>query len=104
MDKPTPRINSELREKYVGRTVRLTGKIVSLSGNSAVLNSTDNGQVLVHLNGESQWGTDYVEVIGQVENDFTLREFKTTNLGNSLDLALANKVVEFGQRCPEMFE
>lgn len=31
MDKPTPRINSELREKYVGRTVRLTGKIVSVS-------------------------------------------------------------------------
>jgi hypothetical protein len=31
MDKPTPRINSELREKYVGRTVRLTGKLVSVS-------------------------------------------------------------------------
>jgi replication factor A3 len=31
MDKPTPRINSELREKYVGRTVRLTGHVVSVS-------------------------------------------------------------------------
>ncbi|KAI9247603.1 replication factor A protein 3 [Helicostylum pulchrum] len=82
MDKPTPRINSSLREKYAGKTVRIIGKIVSLSGNTAVLNSTDHGQVLVHLNGESQWGTDYVEVIGQVEPDFTLREFKTSNLGN----------------------
>jgi replication factor A3 len=31
MDKPTPRINSALREKYAGRTVRLTGKLVSVS-------------------------------------------------------------------------
>ncbi|KAI7884151.1 replication factor A protein 3 [Mucor mucedo] len=83
MDKPTPRINSSLRDKYVGRTVRITGKLVSLSGNTAVIESTDKGQVLVHLNGESQWGTDFVEVIGQVEQDFTLREFKTTNLGNN---------------------
>lgn len=31
MDKPTPRINSTLREKYVGKTVRISGKIVSVS-------------------------------------------------------------------------
>lgn len=30
MEKPTPRINSELREKYVGQTVRLIGKLVSV--------------------------------------------------------------------------
>ncbi|KAI7901782.1 replication factor A protein 3 [Cokeromyces recurvatus] len=104
MEKPTPRINSSLREKYVGKTIRLIGKLHSLSGNTAVLTSTDNGQVLVKLNGESQWGTDYVEVIGLIEPDFTLREFKTTNLGNSFDLELANKVVEYGQKCPEIFE
>ncbi|CEP08932.1 hypothetical protein [Parasitella parasitica] len=82
MDKPTPRINSSLREKYIGQTVRVIGKLVSLSGDTAVLESTDNGQILVHVNGESRWGTDYIEVIGQVEPDFTLKEFKTTNLGN----------------------
>ncbi|GAN10308.1 replication factor A protein 3 [Mucor ambiguus] len=103
MDKPTPRINSSLREKFVGQTVRVTGKLVSLSGNTAVLESTDHGQILVHLNGESQWGTDYIEVIGQVEPDFTLKEFKTTNFGNDFDLELANKVVEYSQKCPDMF-
>ena len=30
MDKPTPRINSALREQYVERTVRLSGKIVTV--------------------------------------------------------------------------
>lgn len=30
MEKPTPRVNSALREKYVGKTVRLVGKITSV--------------------------------------------------------------------------
>lgn len=30
-NKPTPRINSKLREKYVGTTVRISGKVVSVS-------------------------------------------------------------------------
>ncbi|OBZ88362.1 Replication factor A protein 3 [Choanephora cucurbitarum] len=104
MDKPTPRINSALREKYVGRVVRLVGKLHSLSGNTAVLDASDHGQVMVKLNGESQWGTDYVEVIGQIESDYTLREFKTSNLGNSFDLDMANKVVEYSQKLPSMFD
>lgn len=33
MDKPTPRINSSLREKFVGQTVRVSGKLVSVSSN-----------------------------------------------------------------------
>ncbi|KAI9258504.1 replication factor A protein 3 [Sporodiniella umbellata] len=104
MEKPTPRVNSNLREKYVGKTVRLIGKTVSFSANTAVLEATDNGHVLVKLNGESQWGTKFVEVIGQVEPDFTIREFKTTNIGDDFDLELANKVVLFAQQCPDMFE
>ncbi|CEI99836.1 hypothetical protein RMCBS344292_13916 [Rhizopus microsporus] len=51
MEKPTPRVNSALREKYVGKTVRLVGKITSFSGNTAVLEASDHGQVLVNLNG-----------------------------------------------------
>jgi hypothetical protein len=31
MEKPTPRINSLLREKYVGSTIRIAGKVVSVS-------------------------------------------------------------------------
>jgi replication factor A3 len=30
MEKPTPKVNSVLREKYVSKTVRLIGKIVSV--------------------------------------------------------------------------
>ncbi|KAI8969182.1 replication factor A protein 3 [Mycotypha africana] len=94
MEKPTPRINSALREKYVGRVVRLIGKLVSLSGNTAVIESSDHGQVLVALNGDSTWGTDYVEVIGHVEPDFTIKEFKTQNLGNSFSKLFVSSLSE----------
>ncbi|KAI8988659.1 replication factor A protein 3 [Pilobolus umbonatus] len=103
MNKPTPRINSALREKYVGQTVRLVGQVLSFSADTAVIAASDGGQVLVKLNGENTWGTKYVEVIGQVSNDFSIVEFKSTNMGEALDLALANKVVEYGQKCPELF-
>ncbi|KAI8097745.1 replication factor A protein 3 [Halteromyces radiatus] len=83
MEKPTPRINSQLREKYVGSTVRIAGKVVSFSGDTAVMNATDGGQVLVKLTKESQWGTQYVEVIGRIEKDFSVMEFKSCNLGDN---------------------
>ncbi|CAO3634702.1 unnamed protein product [Cunninghamella blakesleeana] len=82
----------------------MIGKIVSYTGETAVIQATDGGQVLVKLNGESQWGTDYVEVIGRVEKDFSIFEFKSCNLGNNFDLGLANKAVEYAQKCPEIFE
>ncbi|CAO3640137.1 unnamed protein product [Cunninghamella echinulata] len=103
MEKPTPRINL-IREKYVDQTVRISGKIISFSGETAVIQATNGGQVLVKLNGESQWGTDYVEVIGRVEKDYSIFEFKFVILGNDFDLGLANKVVEYAQKCPEIFE
>ncbi|KAL1926859.1 hypothetical protein VTP01DRAFT_5505 [Rhizomucor pusillus] len=104
MNKPTPRINASLQEKYVDKTVRIIGKVKSFAGDSAVLTTTDGGQVLVQLNGESQWGSEYMEVIGRVEKNFTIMEYKSTNLGNDFDMDLANKVVEYAQKCPEIFE
>ncbi|KAI8072396.1 replication factor A protein 3 [Gongronella butleri] len=104
MNKPTPRINSQLREKYAGTTVRIAGKIHSYTGETAVLSTSDGGQVLVKLNDNSKWGSEYIEIIGRVEPDFSITEFDSLNLGNDFDLQLANKVVEYGQKFPEMFQ
>ncbi|KAG2218150.1 hypothetical protein INT45_007853 [Circinella minor] len=104
MDKPTPRINSELREQYVERTVRLTGKIVTYSGQTAVIEAPDHGHVMVKVNGENNWSGTYVEVIGRIEKDFSITEFKSCSLGDDIDLDLANKVVEYGQKYKEIFE
>lgn len=32
---------------------------------------------------ENQWGTKFIEVIGRVEKDFSVMEFKSSNLGDS---------------------
>ncbi|ORY97765.1 replication factor A protein 3 [Syncephalastrum racemosum] len=103
MEKPTPRINSALREQYVDQTVRIIGKVSTFKDDMAVLETSDKGQVLVHLNGNNKWGSDYVEVIGKLTKEFALEEYKTNNLGNDLDLDLVEKVVQFSLKCPEMF-
>ncbi|KAI9491470.1 replication factor A protein 3 [Zychaea mexicana] len=82
MDKPTPRINSALRENYVERTIRIIGKIVTFSGETAVIEAPDHGHVMIKLNGESNWSGSFVEVIGRVEKDFSIMEFKSANLGD----------------------
>ncbi|CAO3680679.1 unnamed protein product [Umbelopsis ramanniana] len=103
MEKPTPRVNSNTLKNHVGHTVRVSGKVISLNGDNAIIEATDNGQIQVILNGQSQWGTTYVEVIGQVTPENTIQEFTFTNLGNEFDLALANKVVIYGEKYPELF-
>ncbi|KAI7872795.1 hypothetical protein BDF14DRAFT_1716545 [Spinellus fusiger] len=82
MDKPTPRINSSLREKYIDKTVRLTGKLLTFSGDTALVEATDGGQVLVKLNKQSSWNTAYIEIIGRIEKDFSIFEYKSTPLGD----------------------
>ncbi|CAM0138049.1 unnamed protein product [Umbelopsis sp. WA50703] len=86
MEKPTPRVNSATINNHIGHAVRVTGKVISLNGDSAILEATDNGQIQVQLNGQSQWATQYVEVIGQVLAENTLKEFTSTNLGDTFDL------------------
>ncbi|KAI9016560.1 replication factor A protein 3 [Phycomyces nitens] len=84
MEKPTPRINSGLRQKYIERIVRLTGKVVSFSGESALIESSDGGQILIKTNKEAAWGTSYVEIIGRIEKDFSITEFSSINLGENI--------------------
>jgi hypothetical protein len=45
----TARINSSMLTKYLNKPVLLVGKVLGLQGNKAILESTDKGQVVVHL-------------------------------------------------------
>ncbi|ORX48800.1 replication factor A protein 3 [Hesseltinella vesiculosa] len=83
MDKPTERINSQLREKYVGHTIRISGKVNSFTGDTSIITASDGGQVLIKLNGQSKWASQFVEVIGRVEPDLSIMEFSSVNLGDS---------------------
>ena len=44
----TPRINCQYLEQFIGKTVRITGKVVSLRGDTGTLEA--KGSVTIHLN------------------------------------------------------
>ena len=44
----TPRINAHYLENFMNQTVRILGKVVSLRGETAVIDA--NGSITVHLN------------------------------------------------------
>ena len=53
------RINSKLLDQYKGQTVRLTGKILQVNGDTATLEAADGGQVSVQRNLEHGSRFDY---------------------------------------------
>ncbi|KAF9425050.1 hypothetical protein BGZ76_003439 [Entomortierella beljakovae] len=78
----TMRVNSAMLSSSVGKYVRFVGKILEQNGEKALLIASDNGQVEVHMNNESQYGTQYIEVIGVVREDLSIEEQASTNFGN----------------------
>ncbi|KAG9005510.1 hypothetical protein FRB94_001516 [Tulasnella sp. JGI-2019a] len=94
MESVTPRVNSALMAKYVGRTVRLTCKIIKLQGETAIVQAADGGQVTVKLLRDSNIQDTYVDIIGKVVDEHTLRMLQVNNWGSDIDLDLVNQTVE----------
>ncbi|KAK1925038.1 replication factor A protein 3 [Papiliotrema laurentii] len=94
---PEPRINSRLLNKYQGQTVRLTAKVVNVNGDTATVEASDGGQIGVHLSREMHLSDTFVEIIGTVKDDLTIKAFLGFNMGNSLDMKAVNAVVELAQ-------
>ncbi|GAA5956930.1 hypothetical protein JCM21900_006710 [Sporobolomyces salmonicolor] len=104
MDRPTPRVNSARLAEYTnGKIVRLIGKVINLDGETAILEAADGGQVTVRLSKVSNLADTYVEVVGKVDSDLVMTELATQNLGDSIDMDLANKVVELTHLHPDVF-
>ncbi|KAG9413192.1 60S acidic ribosomal protein P1-alpha 3 [Aphanomyces cochlioides] len=103
-----PRVNKAIMAQFVGRTVALVGSLESWTGSMAVVKTSDGGLVTVH----PQPGADYsryrnqfnrksfmmpcskfVEVIGLVQPDGSLKEYKCTSFGDDFDLKNYDKLV-----------
>ncbi|CAG8498786.1 10180_t:CDS:2 [Paraglomus occultum] len=102
MDVITPRVNFGLLNRYKGRKVRLVGRVIQEAGHTVVVEACDKGQVSVRLRQPSNL-TTYVEFVGRVNTDLSINEFVFTNFGDTFDLDLHNKVVEYWQRFPDIF-
>ncbi|GAA5895373.1 RPA3 domain-containing protein [Sporobolomyces salmoneus] len=104
MDRPTPRMNAaKLADCQPGQVVRVVGKVITLTDDEAILETTDKGQITVRLDPQTAIQDTFVETIGKYEGDMKIHELISQNLGDSLDLDLANKVVELSHTLPEVF-
>ncbi|KAI1008061.1 hypothetical protein K3495_g176 [Podosphaera aphanis] len=98
----TPRITSAHLDSFMSRTVRMTGKVTQLRGEMAALDS--DGNVTLHLNPEAHLTVGHAaEIVGKVNQDFSIRVLKATDLGPNVDFKAVQAVVDATHRYKEIF-
>jgi len=92
----TPRVNKALLPNYLGRTVRLVGKVDGIDSASGicVLNTSDRASVNVVVNPMSHYDSQFVEVLGKVNNDLSISDMSVTNLGTNFDLDIYEQFLQ----------
>eukprot|EP01112_Ceratiomyxa_fruticulosa_P007770 TRINITY_DN2018_c0_g1_i2.p1 TRINITY_DN2018_c0_g1~~TRINITY_DN2018_c0_g1_i2.p1 ORF type:complete len:106 (-),score=22.22 TRINITY_DN2018_c0_g1_i2:164-481(-) len=99
----TPRVNKSYLSSFVGNTVRLVGKVINQNSGTAVLESSDHQQVQVYQQQGSHYADEFVEVIGKVNPDGTIREEIFYNWGSNFDLDLYNEAIQEYHKHRELF-
>ncbi|KIM70759.1 hypothetical protein SCLCIDRAFT_67592, partial [Scleroderma citrinum Foug A] len=103
----SPRVNSARLPTFVGRTVRLPCKVLRFHNSSAIVEACDGGEVEVRLSPNHELPGTFVEIIGQVTGESTIKFMQGLNLetNKELDMKLVNDVVEltFDPRFKKMF-
>ncbi|ODN98533.1 replication factor A3 [Cryptococcus wingfieldii CBS 7118] len=92
---PEPRINSRYLNDHIGETVRLAAKVTGVSGDTATIQTSDGGTVGIHIPRDMHIQDEYVEIIGTVKEDSTVKAHTHIGLGKSLDMKAVNSVVDF---------
>ncbi|KAF3930639.1 hypothetical protein ABW19_dt0206011 [Dactylella cylindrospora] len=102
MAEQTPRVNANLLDRFVGSTVRITGKVTSLRGETATIDS--QGTVTINLQRGSHLALDHVaEIIGKVNTDGTIMVLVATDFGANVDMDMVDAVVQATHTYPEIF-
>jgi hypothetical protein len=80
MESHTPLVNSSNIQEYSGKIVRIPGMIRSVQMDQAMMETCDQGQVLIHL-GSSEEGSQCEEgnaiVLGHANDDGSVNEIFT---------------------------
>ncbi|KNC47607.1 uncharacterized protein AMSG_02631 [Thecamonas trahens ATCC 50062] len=88
----TPRINGASLSAFVGSLVRVVGEVVDKTG-AVSLRTCDGHTVTVQSQDPMLYSTKFVEVIGHVSPELSIREAKVIPFGDSFNLELYSKVV-----------
>ncbi|EPT02196.1 hypothetical protein FOMPIDRAFT_1118942 [Fomitopsis schrenkii] len=90
----SPRVNAARLAQYIGRTVRLTGKVLRSQGDVAIIQAPDGGEVSVKLTRDTHLTVPFVEIIGTVVDAATIKMLAHIDIDSELDLEIANDTVE----------
>ncbi|THH28975.1 hypothetical protein EUX98_g5218 [Antrodiella citrinella] len=94
-DHVTPRVNFAQHSKFVGRTVRVAGKVKKTNHDQTlVLECSDGGEILAKMSMEHQVDTAFVELIGQVLEPGVLKVRAVISLSDDMDTKILNYVAE----------
>jgi ribosomal protein S4E len=81
-----PRVNHELLSRFIGKTVNLTGKVVTRQPNGSVILETSDGKNVTIQTSRANEYDAFVEVLGKVSTEQTVVEIQFTNLISSFGL------------------
>ncbi|PWW79491.1 replication factor A protein 3 [Tuber magnatum] len=102
MTEQTPRINAPLLMQYIGRTIRLVGKVTDIHGDKATLESS--GVIVVHVDRDSNLKLgNAVEVVARVNQDLSIKVLSSSDFGNNLDMKVYEELVGICQQHKEIF-
>ncbi|KAK9814149.1 hypothetical protein WJX72_001287 [[Myrmecia] bisecta] len=89
---PAPRVNFELLQRYIGKKVRLVGKVMGLDGDLLTVKAADQGLVYVKVLPGAGHASEYVEIDGIVESPNTVQEQQHVEFGSNFDLNSYNEL------------
>ncbi|XP_024367445.1 replication protein A 14 kDa subunit isoform X2 [Physcomitrium patens] len=92
---PRPMVNSKLLKNYMGRRVTTVVKVARTEGGNVVGELPDGAPITVkqapqHVAAQSQ----FMEVIGVVEGDRSLRAETCTSFGDNFDMSTYNDLCQ----------
>ncbi|EKD19553.1 uncharacterized protein L3040_002568 [Drepanopeziza brunnea f. sp. 'multigermtubi'] len=98
----TPRITAPYLDAFTNRTIRLTGRVMQLRGESATIDS--DGVVTAHLNRDAHLTVGHaVEVVGKVNQDLSVKVLMALDMGREVDMEAIKAVVDATHRYKEIF-
>ncbi|CUS09726.1 unnamed protein product [Tuber aestivum] len=83
MSEQTPRINAPLLQQFIGRTIRLVGKVTDIHGDKATLDSSGVIVALTDRDSNLKLGNT-MEVVAKVNPDLSIKVLTSTDFGNNL--------------------
>jgi len=100
----TPRVNKASLGNFIGHTVRLVGKVSSISKPErvAMLETSDKQQVKVRML-SNEYPAAYIEIVGTVNGDLSITETYAYVFGDNFDFDNYDKLITLTDSYPEIF-